>query len=44
MDWLADCEKELAQAKAGFEKITGTDIPAFNKAMAGKLPEIKTIK
>ena len=33
-------EKELASAKAGFDKLQATDIPAFNKAMAGKVPPI----
>ena len=28
--------QELAAAKAGFEKLLSTDIPAFNKAMAGR--------
>lgn len=41
MNWLADCEKELAAAKAGYEKIVNVDLPAFNKTMAGKLPAIK---
>lgn len=26
-------EKELAAAKAGYDKLTATDIPAFNKAI-----------
>jgi hypothetical protein len=41
MQWLADCEKELASAKAGFDRLMNTELPAFNKAMAGKLPVIK---
>jgi hypothetical protein len=41
MQWLADCEKELTAAKAGYERIVSIELPAFNKAMAGKLPEIK---
>jgi len=38
---LADLEKQLANAKGGFTTIVDKEIPAFNKAMAGKLPEIK---
>jgi len=34
-------EQELTAAKAGFAKIIDTELPAFNKAMAGKLPAIK---
>ena len=41
MQVLAVIEKELASAKAGFDKLQSTDIPAFNKRMAGKVPEIK---
>ena len=41
MQVLEVIEKELASAKAGYEKLMATDIPAFNKAMAGKVPEIK---
>src|SRR4029453_1354846 len=41
MQVLAVIEKELASAKAGFEKLQATDIPAFNKAMAGKVAEIR---
>jgi hypothetical protein len=33
-------EKELATAKAGFNRIVNTDLPAFNKAMTGKIPAI----
>ena len=40
MQVLDVIEKELAAAKAGFEKLQATDIPAFNKAMAGKVPAI----
>ena len=40
MQVLEVIEKELASAKAGFEKLQATDIPAFNKAMAGKVPAI----
>jgi len=41
LQWLADLEKELATARAGFTTITDKELPAFNKAMAGKLPAIK---
>jgi hypothetical protein len=41
MQVLEVIEKELAAAKAGFDKLQATDVPAFNKAMAGKVPEIK---
>jgi photosystem II stability/assembly factor-like uncharacterized protein len=41
MQVLDVIEKELASAKAGFDKLQATDIPAFNKAMAGKVAEIK---
>jgi hypothetical protein len=41
MQVLDVIEKELAIAKAEFEKLQATDIPAFNKAMAGKVAEIK---
>jgi hypothetical protein len=41
MHVLEVIEKELASAKAGYEKLTSTDLPAFNKAMAGKLKEIQ---
>ena len=38
---LAMIEKDLAAAKTIFDKIAATDLPAFNKAMAGKVTEIK---
>ncbi len=41
MQVLDVIEKELASAKAGFDKLRGTDLPAFNKLMAGKVSEIK---
>jgi hypothetical protein len=41
MQVLEVIEKELATARSEFEKLQSTDIPAFNKAMAGKLPEIR---
>jgi hypothetical protein len=34
-------EKQVAAAKAAFESIAAKDIPEFNRAMAGKLPEIR---
>jgi photosystem II stability/assembly factor-like uncharacterized protein len=33
-------EKELAEARTAFAAFIGTDLPAFNKAMAGKVPAI----
>jgi photosystem II stability/assembly factor-like uncharacterized protein len=38
---LDTLEKDLAAAKTGFTNITDREIPAFNRTMAGKLPEIK---
>ena len=38
---LADLEKQLEAAKAGYTAIVDKEIPAFNKAMEGKLPAIK---
>jgi photosystem II stability/assembly factor-like uncharacterized protein len=38
---LNQLEQELAAAKTGFNRIVDADLPAFNKAMAGKLPVIK---
>jgi hypothetical protein len=40
MQVLQVIEKDLAAAKVGFEKLAATDLPAFNKAMAGKLTPI----
>ncbi len=40
MQVLEVIENELAAAKASFEKLASTDVPAFNKAMAGKVPPI----
>jgi hypothetical protein len=40
-DILADLEKQLEGAKAAYGAIVDRDIPAFNKAMTGKLPVIK---
>jgi hypothetical protein len=41
MQVLQVIEKDLAAAKAGFERLASEDIPAFNRAMAGKVPEIR---
>ena len=41
MQVLDVIEKELASAKAGYDKLVSTDLPAFNKAMAGKVPPIQ---
>jgi hypothetical protein len=41
MQVLEMIEKELGSAKDGFEKLKTSVIPAFNKSMAGKVPEIK---
>jgi hypothetical protein len=38
---LAEIERDLAAAKSAFDKVMSTDLPAFNKAMGGKIPEIK---
>lgn len=38
---LDQLEKQLAAAKAAFANITDKELPEFNRAMAGKLPEIK---
>ena len=37
MAWLSDLEKELAKARTGVDTLEKTDVPAFNKAMAGKI-------
>jgi len=34
-------EQQLATAKADFNRIIDVELPAFNKAMAGRFPEIK---
>jgi photosystem II stability/assembly factor-like uncharacterized protein len=41
MQVLEVIEKDLAAATAAFERLQTTDIPAFNKSMAGKVPEIR---
>jgi hypothetical protein len=33
-------EKELSEARSAFNALMNTDVPAFNKAMAGKVPAI----
>ena len=33
-------EKELSEARVAFNTLMATDLPAFNKAMAGKLPAV----
>ena len=33
-------EKELADARTAFNTLMNTDVPAFNKAMAGKVPAV----
>jgi hypothetical protein len=38
---LAGIERDLAAAKAATDKVLSTDLPAFNKTMAGKIPDIK---
>src|SRR5262249_30807728 len=38
---MAEVETELAKAKDDHDKLMATDVPAFNTAMAGKLPAIK---
>jgi hypothetical protein len=40
MGVMAEIEKDLATAKAAFAVLMDKDLPAFNKAMAGKLPPI----
>src|SRR3954469_4064857 len=40
MQVLAEIEKELAATKTAFDKLESTDVPAFNKANAGKLRAI----
>jgi len=37
---LAEQEKQLAAAKAEFEKLLATDLPAFNQQMSGKIAPI----
>ena len=41
MQVLEAIEKDLAAAKTGFDALVSTTLPAFNKQMAGKVPEIK---
>ena len=37
---LAMLEKQLAEAKAAYDRVMRDDVAAFNKAMAGKLPSL----
>jgi hypothetical protein len=37
---LTDIERDLAKAKADYEKLIATDLPAFNTANAGKIPAV----
>ena len=39
---LAGIEKDLAAAEAAFAALMDKDVPAFNRAMAGKRIAIKT--
>ena len=41
MQVLDVIEKDLEEARSGFDKLKATDIPDFNKLMKGKVPEIK---
>jgi hypothetical protein len=41
MQVLEFIEKDLASAKEGFDRLEKTILPAFNKTMTGKVPEIK---
>jgi photosystem II stability/assembly factor-like uncharacterized protein len=40
MQVLEVIEKDLASARAGYDKLMATALPAFNQAMAGKVPLI----
>jgi hypothetical protein len=40
MQVLQVIEKDLAAAKAGFDRLMSSTLPAFNKAMSGKVPTI----
>jgi hypothetical protein len=40
MEWLETLEGELAVGAAAFDEVVGTDVPAFNREWAGRLPEI----
>ena len=37
---LAMLEKQLAEAKAAYDRVMKDDVAAYNKAMAGKLPAL----
>ncbi|HWG37021.1 MAG TPA: hypothetical protein VN690_04820 [Terriglobales bacterium] len=38
---VAQIERDLATAKAGYDKLTSIALPAYNRAMAGKAPAIE---
>jgi hypothetical protein len=38
---VALIEKEIASGRLAYDAIKTTTLPAFNKTMAGKVPEIK---
>ncbi len=40
MQVLEVIEKDLVSARAGYDKLMATALPAFNKAMAGKVPPV----
>ncbi|HET7694194.1 MAG TPA: hypothetical protein VFK57_00655 [Vicinamibacterales bacterium] len=41
MQVLEVIEKDLKEARSGFDRLQAVDIPAFNKAMAGRVPAIE---
>jgi photosystem II stability/assembly factor-like uncharacterized protein len=40
LEWLASIESELTQARADFQHLMETELTAFNRAMAEKIPAI----
>jgi hypothetical protein len=42
MAWLSTIEKQVAATKSDFSRLVERDVPAFNSAMAGKIPPITT--
>jgi len=38
---VAQIERDLAAAKAGYDRLAATTLPAYNRAMAGKAPAIE---
>lgn len=40
VEWFRTVEDELAAARAAFERIIEMELPAFNEAMAGRIPAI----